>query len=560
MYSDPLEASLNAHGTPPPGMEQYTYESLPNTDSIRLLFVEPVMDHADEIRCSLRSFPISRESEYQALSYSWGMDDGDDSICEQIIVDGRSLGVTRNLFEGLRRIFARDQFQKPIWIDAVCIDQNNVEERSSQVARMGEIFSNAGKVLCWLGEGTDKRENDNMVSVFSCLKSGHSGLLDHEVILADGSNAHVCLFVQCGRLGSPSDRQNHLGVLDLPDAILGFYTRHDSSWVEAFRIVTSFLSKRYWHRLWIVQELFHAPKPIVFLWADHYIEEELLLALIDPLHWWMKRLDSLEPGSVATLRGELLNVLARCYAIFHIRRGQRTYDLWEWIAACYRLQCSNHKDRIYALISLDPRCTIRPDYSLTTAQVYMAFAVDHQKRYNTANLLLRWAVGSRQPNAYINDGIMESLPSWCPHIRSHACLDKYSRRPSIRGEWKIDASGQLQAVARVVGTLSRDKNLVLLGFPNQSVLRSERFDLQAASHPFQTKFYRDSQDRCQQHDLVCVFEECENLQYHECREMNAIVLHPLGNEETVYRVVGALTFSAPDVDFEAYPLQSLRIR
>jgi len=41
-----------------------------------------------------------------------------------------------------------------LWVDAVCIDQSDVEEKSHQVALMPEIYFTATKVLCWLGTST----------------------------------------------------------------------------------------------------------------------------------------------------------------------------------------------------------------------------------------------------------------------------------------------------------------------------------------------------------------------------------------------------------------------
>lgn len=69
-----------------------------------------------------------------------------------VICDGQWIDVSANLFDALstlRRCVPTELRQ--IWIDAICIDQENTEERSSQVAQMNTIFSSAASVIAWLG-------------------------------------------------------------------------------------------------------------------------------------------------------------------------------------------------------------------------------------------------------------------------------------------------------------------------------------------------------------------------------------------------------------------------
>ncbi|KAI0429111.1 HET-domain-containing protein [Xylaria sp. FL1042] len=98
---------------------------------------------------------------YEALSYAWGAPEKD-GIMEVIVSKTmvkpvpsdcfltRKLPITHNLELTLRYIRLRDR-PRMMWIDAVCIDQNNGQEQSAQVRRMGEIFSLASGVVAWLG-------------------------------------------------------------------------------------------------------------------------------------------------------------------------------------------------------------------------------------------------------------------------------------------------------------------------------------------------------------------------------------------------------------------------
>lgn len=61
-----------------------------------------------------------------------------------------TLAVTPNLEEALRYL-QYDNVPRALGVDAICIDQKNPEERSKQVARKGEIYSKAIRVVAWLG-------------------------------------------------------------------------------------------------------------------------------------------------------------------------------------------------------------------------------------------------------------------------------------------------------------------------------------------------------------------------------------------------------------------------
>ena len=103
--------------------------------------IECELDHA-----ALRSKTCPR---YDALSYTWG----DLDLVETIKVNNKTLRVTDNLHTALCHLRLHDQ-DRVLWIDAICIDQTNAQERSSQVMKMGDIFRHAHKVVIWLGKAT----------------------------------------------------------------------------------------------------------------------------------------------------------------------------------------------------------------------------------------------------------------------------------------------------------------------------------------------------------------------------------------------------------------------
>lgn len=93
-------------------------------------------------------------SDFLALSYTWG----DPIRTKMILLNGQPLRITLNL-EGFLRTFATghpEMNHSKLWIDAICINQEDLEERNAQVLRMSSIYSSAQEVIVWLGEQTEE--------------------------------------------------------------------------------------------------------------------------------------------------------------------------------------------------------------------------------------------------------------------------------------------------------------------------------------------------------------------------------------------------------------------
>lgn len=121
-----------------------------SSTSIRVLKLKRIEN--GRIDCKLKTINIaaSEETAYDALSYRWG----DIADPEIIHCNGVSFKVQRSLFQALSRIWSKDPGLS-IWVDAVCINQNNYAELSSQVQIMGTIYQRADRVIIWLGEADE---------------------------------------------------------------------------------------------------------------------------------------------------------------------------------------------------------------------------------------------------------------------------------------------------------------------------------------------------------------------------------------------------------------------
>jgi hypothetical protein len=139
--------------------EKYQYHPIKSPDQLRILKLLP--GRGDEpIQVKLRHRPLSFLPRCEELSYEWGSPTRDHDIyCE-----GKILKVTGNLLAALKRLRhtksvsrAMKELRAPwnprlLWIGAVCINQEDIIERSEQVKLMANIYRTVGRTLVWIGE------------------------------------------------------------------------------------------------------------------------------------------------------------------------------------------------------------------------------------------------------------------------------------------------------------------------------------------------------------------------------------------------------------------------
>jgi hypothetical protein len=91
---------------------------------------------------------------YEALSYTWGAP----GFSNDIVLHSSRFKVGRNCFEAIQRLRWKTQSRR-IFIDAVCINQNDVAERNTQVGLMRHVYSQADRVIAWIGEPKENEDN-----------------------------------------------------------------------------------------------------------------------------------------------------------------------------------------------------------------------------------------------------------------------------------------------------------------------------------------------------------------------------------------------------------------
>lgn len=132
-------------------MNEYTHSPITEPRRIRVFSIASASSEDEDIRGFLTEISLDTEpiEKYYALSYTWDGQHPD----QEILCGGSKFLVTKNCFAALRGMRSSDA-EVRVWIDSMCINQNDLVERSHQVALMGEIYSKAAKVLVWLGEWT----------------------------------------------------------------------------------------------------------------------------------------------------------------------------------------------------------------------------------------------------------------------------------------------------------------------------------------------------------------------------------------------------------------------
>ncbi|KAI7248279.1 hypothetical protein KC343_g2816 [Hortaea werneckii] len=161
---------------------RYRYQAI-NTQVARLLIIESRQARPSELYVTLKTVALSelgQKFQYEALSYTWGDDHPnkrifvttDRSDMVSALTDGsrpseqstelydvvsavqhRQLWIKPNLYDALEHL-RQDDSPTTMWVDALCINQDDRKEKQGQVANMNKIYSKAARVLVWLGNGS----------------------------------------------------------------------------------------------------------------------------------------------------------------------------------------------------------------------------------------------------------------------------------------------------------------------------------------------------------------------------------------------------------------------
>lgn len=192
--------------------------------------------------------PLSRailntNPKYIALSYTWG--DAKERCL--ISIDDRQLSVTASLYSAIRRIRCIGD-RLPLWVDAICINEEDIQERELQVGMMGQIYKQAQVVLADIGEETNDSE----------LGLNH-GMKVHGALARLGNSA---------RIKSVDEYESH-----------GLPPLGDVGWAAWSRLLT----RPWFTRLWIIQE-YALPSNVIMLCGKRLLASDVIATTVNMMH------------------------------------------------------------------------------------------------------------------------------------------------------------------------------------------------------------------------------------------------------------------------------------
>lgn len=347
------------------------YQALSDaSNQIRLLKIHPSKGQR-HLRYSMAVFDLSRAKElgYCALSYCWCPE----GPKKAITVNGVDHKIGFNLWRFLRRLRQSGRTGL-LWADALCINQNNVREKSQQVALMGKIYKSASKVLVWIGE--------------ECRASG---------LVLSLSN-------KCSEDWGP---------------------REDT--VKQWKALVYLSQRRYWTRIWVIQELLALPhhRTIIYCGLTSTSFKRLRDMSVLAYHQWsfaytQKKNLVFESGDLRQC-GLKVNHSPMAELATPRREGNRLLDLLRRFTGW---KCQDERDRVHALLYLADDtnkldCTLQPDYSkdirTLITDVFEFYGTRNQE--SLCNIILWLAPHFTAPSSY-----QEWIADWPPSSAQAATI------------------------------------------------------------------------------------------------------------------------------------------
>ncbi|KAH9484582.1 Heterokaryon incompatibility protein 6, OR allele [Psilocybe cubensis] len=367
----------------------------PSRNSIRLLVLHPGQGSGD-IHCSLAVASLEREPSYTALSYTWGTPfrrsasmwsyrgvvqyvrewtENHRIHVPTIIIDKHRIPVTPNLRSALQHL-RHPNLPLVIWVDAVCINQEDNEEKEHQVNLMRKIYSQAKTTIVWLGPAADESEK-----AFQFIASTDNLKVDDPDLRIE-------------------DIQPPWGPLQ------------------------ALFARSWWSRVWVIQEVLLS-KNIIAKCGQHEIPFETFSRLAFKEHLLRRRMrndptfeDKYKTSSRWTFIPPTIpfyRLLANWPFTRKELQAEKGMGIWEAIIATLSFSSTMPRDKVYGILGLctsSDREAIKVDYTQrkTDGQVYKE-AVEYVIK----------SQNNLQPLQFVQARSRKSMdiPSWVPDLSSY---------------------------------------------------------------------------------------------------------------------------------------------
>lgn len=357
----------------------FTYEPLPNPSAqIRLLDLQPGPKRS-RIECRIRVINVSESKySYEPLSYFWG----DQKNPDIALVNDGQFPIGRNLSRALKQL--RDTHRvRPLWVDAICINQGNVQEKNAQIPLMRQIYENGDETIIWLGDSSSWSAH---LAFQYMLKDA----IRHDRIIRSQPEAGG----EAERRHEYQDSNEAWSVRSGGNFLSRYYWRWRDDWkfVLGDRALRKMLTSDWFTRVWVVQEVAVSERATIY-WGGVCGNWNLLE---DAYPFFPRQLDK-----TPTLKNLILQRIA-----YH--SSEKPENLAFAASLASAANATDVRDKIYAVMGLaDPDTTsqlITVDYNIPPVELFTNFTRTYLEQFKDPGILAH-AVGCDQQGSI-------PMPSW----------------------------------------------------------------------------------------------------------------------------------------------------
>ncbi|KAI8952961.1 heterokaryon incompatibility protein-domain-containing protein [Xylaria longipes] len=359
--------------------QHYSPLNLPQGE-IRLFILAPGEDDKPIAGTLVHTF-LRAPDPYQALSYTWGSS----AIQVPISINRHPFMVNSNLYAALLE-FRKQRKEVVLWIDAICINQADIEERNAHVPMMHEVYSRAARVIVWLG-----RESEDSTLAMTLLPT----------IIYD-------------TISNPDEYTNILASRSSPEEMR-----------LTWRPLARLFARPWWTRVWVLQEVALASSHITVRcgkaeqpWKFFVVVGVILhdAFIVGAFHRHPRIFnDSILAGiTISSWPSEIVSTDPE---------KNKSWTLEHALTKLARLRdATDPRDRVFGVLNLMPvdQWPCRPDYSLDVRTLYVKVALHIIEKNKDLRLLASCTRGDwPTTDAYLRSSFRRTpitgIPSWVPN-------------------------------------------------------------------------------------------------------------------------------------------------
>lgn len=388
---------MSEHVAPQPsdGRSAASYEQLDSTrHEIRLLTLHPASDENDQICCFLSHAELNPENVsaapvYEALSYVWG----EPIFSEPILLNDQEFFITPSLKYALSCLRYKTE-SRVLWVDAVCINQSDIEERNQQVAMMREIYSRCQRDIAWI---------DPMIG-----RSFDSSQVAHSQLRSEGEEG-IRKGMELMQKITARDSRTLKDLQNIPDTD-GYFLDYGPQG----HLLAVFDRPTIWKRLWVMQELSLAPR-LTLVCKNAELDWDCLSALLkdepyfDAFHMYRSHALRFPVWGEIFVTIKLIEDQRRLFR----EPGRVHSGLMDVVTRFREMDSTDPRDKIFGLLGLVTEDHgIEVDYTKSVAELYKETTLVLIKLSGNLDILCQNPFEGNDGHKSLQEAGQQNTPSW----------------------------------------------------------------------------------------------------------------------------------------------------